>query len=76
MAKEAPTKAGDKAVDDLNAESLDAAKANKPFTPPAVTPVSDKKPEKTTKPAKHKKATKKAAEAAPADASAPAPASK
>jgi len=67
---------GDKAVDDLNAESLDAAKANKSFTPPAATPVSDKKPVKATKPLKHKKAAKKEAAAAPADAAAPAAPSK
>jgi hypothetical protein len=71
-AKETATKAGDKAVDDLNAQSLDAAKANKPFTPPTVTPVSDTKPAKATKTTKHKKVSKKAAATAPADASAPA----
>jgi hypothetical protein len=70
VSKEKPTAAGDKAVDDLNAESLDAAKANKSFTPPAVTKVSDKKPVKATKPMKHKKAKKEAA--APADAAPPA----
>ena len=31
-----PTKAGDKAVDDLNSASLDSAKTGKPFTPPAT----------------------------------------
>jgi hypothetical protein len=69
--KEKATTAGDKAVDDLNAESLDAAKANKSFSPPTATPVSDTKPAKSTKPMKHKKVTKKAAAAAPADAAAP-----
>jgi hypothetical protein len=70
VSKEKPTAAGDKAVDDLNAESLDAAKANKSFTPPAVTKVSDTKPVKATKPMKKKKkAAKKEAEA-PADAAA------
>jgi hypothetical protein len=59
-------KPGDKAVDDLNAESLDAAKANKTFTPPAPAAA----PAKPTKPvkAKHKKAAKKAPEEAPAAA--------
>jgi hypothetical protein len=76
VSKEKPTAAGDKAVDDLNAESLDAAKANKSFTPPAVTKVSDTKPAKATKPMKKKKkAAKKEAEA-PADAAPPADAKK
>jgi len=74
VSKEKPTAAGDKAVDDLNAESLDAAKANKSFTPPAVTKVSDTKPAKATKPAKKKKVKKEAA--APADAAPPADAKK
>ncbi len=34
------TKAGDKAVDDLNAESLDSAKTGKPFTPSATPPAA------------------------------------
>jgi len=59
---------GDKAVEDLNAESLDAAKANKPFTPPPA-PAAPAKPVKTTK-TTHKKMAKKAPPAAaPADTS-------
>ncbi len=64
--KAAPTPAGDKAVDDLNAESLDAAKANKTFTPPAAP--APAKPAKATKATHHKKVAKKAA---PAEAAAP-----
>jgi hypothetical protein len=70
------TTKGDAAVEDLNAQSLDAAKSGKAYAPP-TTPVADKA---ATKPAKmshhHHKAAKKAAaaDAAPApDASAPAP---
>ncbi len=74
-----PTAAGDAAVDDLNAKSLDAAKEGKSFTPP-TTPAPAKatpaKAEKKKLPAKHH-AVKKAetSEAPPApEAAAPAPA--
>jgi hypothetical protein len=63
---------GNAAVEDLNAQSLDAAKAGKSFTPSA-TPAPAAKP--AAKPMHmmhhHNMATKKAA--APADSSAPAP---
>jgi hypothetical protein len=65
---------GDAAVEDLNAQSLDAAKAGKAYAPP-TTPVATKaaKPAKTSH-HHHKAAKKAAADAAPApDASAPAP---
>jgi hypothetical protein len=77
--KLAPTKAGDKAVEDLNDASLSAAKENKPFTPPA-TPAAAKKEahvgdKGTMKPMKHhmmKKAMKKKDDtAAPATDAAP-----
>jgi len=65
------TTKGDAAVEDLNAQSLDAAKAGKAYAPP-TTPVATKaaKPAKTSH--HHKKMAKKAADAAPA-ADAPAP---
>ncbi len=73
--KLAPTKAGDKAVEDLNDASLQAAKSDKPFTPPA-TPEDAKKEAHTgdkmaAKPMHHHKMAKKAA--AKTDAAAPAP---
>jgi hypothetical protein len=75
--KLAPTKAGDKAVEDLNDASLSAAKENKPFTPPP-TPEAAKKEAHTgdkgaMKPMKHhmKKAAKKADTTAPATDAAP-----
>ena len=65
-AKHAPTK-GDAAVEDLNAQSLDAAKSGKAFAP-ATTP-TPAKPAKAGKPMHHHhKAAKPAA-----DAAAPAP---
>jgi hypothetical protein len=81
--KLAPTKAGDKAVEDLNDASLSAAKENKPFTPPP-TPEAAKKEahvgdKGTMKPMKHhmKKAAKKTDDAAPkTDAAPPADAPK
>jgi hypothetical protein len=72
--KLAPTKAGDKAVEDLNDASLSSAKTGKPFTPPA-TPAAAKKEahepaKKATKHYSKKKAEKPASsEAAPADSS-------
>jgi hypothetical protein len=63
---------GDAAVEDLNAQSLDAAKAGKNFTPPSTTPTEGKSMESSEKPmAKpmhhhHHMAPKK-----PADTSAP-----
>ena len=79
--KLAPTKAGDKAVEDLNDASLSAAKDNKPFTPPP-TPEAAKKEahvgdKGTMKPMKHhmkkamKKTDTKADAAAPATDAAP-----
>jgi hypothetical protein len=81
--KLAPTKAGDKAVEDLNDASLSAAKENKPFTPPP-TPEAAKKEahygDKGTKPTKpkhhYKKAEKKGDEAPKTDAAPPADAPK
>jgi hypothetical protein len=63
--------AGNSAVEDLNAQSLDAAKAGKTFTPPSTTaakPAAKPAPAKGAKPAKHHKTKKAAAPAAPADA--------
>jgi hypothetical protein len=65
---------GDAAVEDLNAQSLDAAKTGKAFTPPTSLPASASKPAgKST--AKSGKSMhhhhKKAAAPAPADSSAP-----
>jgi hypothetical protein len=60
------TEAGDAAVEDLNAKSLDAAKSGKSFAPP-TTPAPE--PAKAAKPMKHKHHAKKAAP--PADTSAP-----
>jgi hypothetical protein len=63
--KLAPTKAGDKAVEDLNDASLSAAKENKPFTPPPTPEAATKEAhvgdKGTVKPMKHhmKKAMKK-----------------
>jgi hypothetical protein len=59
--------AGDAAVDDLNAKSLDDAKAGKSFAPPTPTPAA--KP--MAKPMHHHHMAKKAAEAPAADAPAP-----
>jgi hypothetical protein len=72
--KLAPTKAGDKAVEDLNDASLNSAKSGKPFVAP-TTPDAAKKEahvgDKGTAPMHHHhKAMKKAKPAA--DASAPA----
>ncbi len=62
--KLAPTKAGDKAVEDLNDASLNAAKTGKPFVAPP-TPEAAKK-EAHMKPAKkHMKMAKPAAPATP-----------
>ena len=76
--KLAPTKAGDKAVEDLNDASLQAAKDNKPFTPPPTPEAAKKeahygdKGMKPMKPHHHmKKAEKKADTAAPATDAAP-----
>jgi hypothetical protein len=77
--KLAPTKAGDKAVEDLNDASLSAAKENKPFTPPATPEAATKEAHEgdkgTMKPMKHhvKKAMKKKTDdAAKTDAAPPA----
>ena len=74
-----PTKAGDKAVEDLNDASLSAAKDNKPFTPPPTPDAATKEAhvgdKGTMKPMKHhtKKAMKKKDDAAaPASDAAPA----
>jgi len=70
-----PTAAGDAAVDDLNAKSLDAAKEGKSFAPP-TTPAPAKatpaKLEKKKAPAKHKVKKAEKAEAPPAPDAAPA----
>jgi hypothetical protein len=71
--------AGDAAVEDLNAQSLDAAKAGKSFTPPSTTPTEEKsmaKPEgkSMAKPMHHHHhmAAKKPADtSAPSDSSTP-----
>lgn len=67
--------AGDAAVEDLNAQSLDAAKAGKSFTPPTTTPTEGKsmgKPMGKWTHHHHHMAPKKPAEAsAPSDSSAP-----
>jgi hypothetical protein len=64
--------AGNSAVEDLNAQSLDAAKAGKSFTPASAAPAkpaAKAKPAKAAKPAKHHKTKKPAPPAdAPADA--------
>jgi len=71
-ASKAPkAEAGDAAVEDLNAKSLDDAKAGKSFAPPTPTPAAESKP--MAKPMHHHHAMKKPA-APPADSSAPAPA--
>ncbi len=77
--KLAPTKAGDKAVEDLNDASLSAAKDNKPFSPPTTPEAATKEAHTgdkgTMKPMKHhmKKAMKKKDDAAaPAPDAAPA----
>ncbi len=65
-----PATAGDAAVDDLNAKSLDAAKSGTNFTPPAPSKAEPAaKGAKSTKPAPHHHAKKPAAK--PADAPAP-----
>jgi hypothetical protein len=66
---------GDAAVDDLNAQSLDAAKAGKSFTPPTTTPPPAKATKSSGKPAAHHThhhASKKPAPA-PDASTAPAP---
>ncbi len=67
------TKAGDKAVDDLNSESLDSAKTGKPFTPSATPPAAKEEAHASTSPKKmsHHMAKKKSA-AKPSDTAAPA----
>jgi hypothetical protein len=75
--KLAPTKAGDKAVEDLNDASLAAAKDNKPFVAP-TTPDAAKKEAHAPAPKKalkHKAKMKKADAPAP-DAAPPADAPK
>jgi hypothetical protein len=77
--KLAPTKAGDKAVEDLNAASLDSAKSGKPFVAPTTPEAAKKEAHTGMKMSMHKKMhhmTKKTTDAAtPApDASAPPPA--
>ena len=62
--------AGDAAVEDLNAKSLEDAKAGKSFAPHTPTPAAAKP---ASKPMHHHHMAKKAA-APPADSSAPAPA--
>ncbi len=72
--KLAPTKAGDKAVEDLNDASLNSAKTGKAFTPP-TTPEAAKKEAHMpmhSKKMMHHMAKKKAMDAKPADAAAPA----
>jgi hypothetical protein len=66
--KLAPTKAGDKAVEDLNSASLDSAKSGKAFTPPATPPEATTEGHEPAakKPMKHT-AKKKTESAAPAD---------
>jgi hypothetical protein len=69
-ASKAPkAEAGDAAVEDLNAKSLEDAKAGKSFAPPTPTPAAAKP---MAKPMHHHHAMKKPAAPA-ADASAPAP---
>jgi hypothetical protein len=68
--KASKAEAGDAAVEDLNAKSLDDAKAGKSFAPPTPTPAAEAKP--AAKPMHHHHVTKKPA-APPADSSAPAP---
>ncbi len=66
------TKAGDKAVDDLNAESLSSAKTGKPFTPSA-TPAAAKETAHASmhgsKMMHHSKKAKAASPMAPSDSS-------
>jgi hypothetical protein len=79
MASHSSASKGDAAVDDLNAQSLDAAKAGKSFTPPTTTPTEGKsmaKPEGKTmaKPMHHHHhmpAKKPADAGAPADGGTP-----
>ncbi len=56
--------AGDSAVEDLNAQSLDAAKSGKSFTPPTTTAKPPAASKATTKPTHHHHMAKKAAPAA------------
>jgi len=85
MGKLAPTKAGDKAVEDLNAASLDSAKTGKPFAPPATPEAAKKEAHMGDKPMDHKtmhhkmmhhKMAKKADAAPASDAAPPADAPK
>ena len=74
MGKLAPTKAGDKAVEDLNDASLNSAKSGKPFmapTTPAAAKMEAHKP--MHKKMMHHMAKKKASAAPASDAAAPAP---
>ena len=67
------TKAGDKAVDDLNSESLDSAKTGKPFTPSATPPAAKEEAHaSSSKKMSHHMAKKKAMAAKPSDTAAPA----
>lgn len=71
--KLAPTKAGDKAVEDLNDASLNAAKTGKPFTAPATPDAAKVEAHKSMPMHKHMHhMAKKTDAAAPADATTPA----
>jgi hypothetical protein len=65
--------AGNAAVEDLNAQSLDAAKAGKSYTPPTTTPTPPAASKTMSKPMHHHHMAKKAAPAAaPSDTTPPA----
>ena len=71
------TKAGDKAVDDLNSESLDSAKTGKPFTPSATPPAAKEEAHASSSKkmshhmAKKKPMAAKSSDTAPADSATP-----
>ena len=69
--KLAPTKAGDKAVEDLNDASLNSAKSGKPFVAPTTPDAAKQEAHMPAHKKMHHMAKKKASTEAPADSSTP-----